>query len=219
MPSDWLSYSPMTNEQALALLHETGAMSSGEYYAMSDTLRRAGFTMAKVKNLATLSHIKQQLARAAAAGWSPEDFASWLESSGATWERNYSRLVYHNAVQNSYNDARFAIQQRTGNLLRYPALLYVATIDAHTSDFCHEMNGRWWWRNKFPRRYYPPNHHYCRSIVRMVKKTTARRFGSKPTSGAIGGLDPDWNGAPPNSWENALRARQKLFAKFLGVAA
>jgi hypothetical protein len=209
---------PVATKTAQKLLNTAGIMDADEYYRLSIARRRAAFTMKKATDMASLIRIREQLELAVSKGWSKEQFARWLENQGHAWHRSYSRLVFQNAVSNATNDARFAIQQRPGNILRYPALEYWATLDSNTSNFCQKHHRKWWWRHQFPRRLYPPNHHGCRSIIRMLSRKKANKYkskGNKATIGAIPGIDPAWPGAPANSWQAALDRRVMVYERWL----
>jgi len=213
--ADWIR-SPQTNEDVRRILSQLTSMTAEEFAALSDDLRRAAFTMAKVHDAAVLNRILVQMRNHIRAGWSPEAFASWLESNGVEWSRAYSRLVYRNATQNAYNLARWRIMNRAGNVRRYPVIEYDATLDNVTSDFCRSYDGRWWYRTEFPRSLVPPNHHNCRSRLRMRTKAVAERKMNRRLVGSEYGT-PEFSGAPPDGWHSALGTRRRYLEAGLGI--
>ena len=216
--ADW-ARRPLGREDVRKLMAKLELMTPAEFASAGDDVRRAAFTMAKVSDGATLNRILSQMRLYVREGWDAARFASWLETQGVQWTNSYSRLVFRNATQNAYNMARYTIQQRIGNRIRYPVLIYDATMDSETTDFCRAYNNRWWLRHQFPASLYPPNHHNCRARTRMATKSTAGKLGQKARSI---GLDknagaPDWNQAPPHGWLTALDKRKAAMESGLGL--
>jgi hypothetical protein len=220
MPEIPWSERPMGKREVEKILGQITSIPPAEFYAIEDDLRRAAFTMSKINDAAILNRIKRQIALYVKAGWNEAQFAAWLEGQAVTWNAAYSRLVFRNATQNAYNHARFKIHFRPGNAKRYPVLIYDAVMDAETSDFCAAHNGKWWHRQHFPKSLYPPNHHNCRSIVRMATKTTAAKLNPNDRlQGKTKGpqSDPPWPGKPPDGWQYALRKRRRILERGLGI--
>lgn len=215
---NWLTR-PVSSAGARKLLGQLSVIDVELYYLVEADVRRAAFSMAATRDASVLLRIKREIAAFAKAGLTETEFALWLETEGVAWSQSYSRLVYRNAVQNSYNLSRWRIQQRDGNKKRYPALLYDAVMDGQQTEFCDSHDGRWWWRRDFPRSLYPPNHHNCRSVVRAIGRKRATGMRDQRAVGLVGDEPPDWAGAPPNGWTIALRRRLRILEAKLGAAS
>lgn len=216
--ADW-ARRPLGRQDVAKLMARFELMTIEEFAVASEDMRRAAFAMAKVNDGAVLNRIKTQLQLYVKQGWDAQKFAGWLEGQGAQWHQSYSRLVFRNATQNAYNMARYTIQQRTGNKILYPILIYDSTMDSETTDFCKFYNNKWWLRHQFPAHLYPPNHHNCRARTRMGKKSTGARLGD---SKRVIGVDQDgpitdWPDAPPDGWLRAIDKRKAVYERGLGL--
>jgi len=212
---------PLEPEQAVALLEEAGLMDADTFYAQSADLRAVAFTLSRVHNAATMGRIKRALERMMAEGGTIADFAEWLETDGVTWSAWYTEVVYRNAVHGSYMRARWQQMNETHIRREFPILVYDGIGDDRQTDLCRELDGRWWWREDFPTHLYPPNHHQCRSIVRMMTKARADRLPpDRQATGAPDGLTPaeGWDANPATDWQQMLERRQKVLEAFLDAA-
>jgi hypothetical protein len=211
---------PLTPEQAIALLEEAALLDAETFYAQAAELRQVAFTMSKVHNAATMGRIKQALERTMAEGGTIPDFVEWLETEAAPWSAWYSELVYRNAVQGSYMRARWQQMNQPHIRQAFPILVYDGIGDSRQTDLCRGLDGRWWLREDFPAGLYPPNHHACRSVVRMMTKTSAEALpGDRQATGAPDGAAAaeGWDGSPATDWQQMLERRQKVLETSLGV--
>jgi SPP1 gp7 family putative phage head morphogenesis protein len=86
--------------------------------------------------------------------------------------------IYRNAVQHAFSRGRYK-QMSHPAVKRYrPYWLFDAVEDARTTPICRdrdriirEADDPWWLSN------YPPLHHRCRSGVRTLRASQARRMG------------------------------------------
>lgn len=211
---------PLDDEAAARILDRAGILQKEEYYALSDDLKRVAFTLSKVRNAAVLSRCKRQLQKLVRTGGTMRDFAIWIEDAGLAWEAWYVEVVYRNAVIGSYNQARWIAMNRSHMVVNFPALLYDAILDARTSDICRPLDGRWWWRRDFPQRLYPPNHHQCRSVVRMITEMVANRRPKKQSVGNPAGYTGPavgWSGNPATDWDAMADRRLSILKKFIAA--
>jgi hypothetical protein len=209
----------MSEEEVAALMAALLLMTPEELAAVGASLSAAALTMSRIHDAAMLNRILTQMRLVAGEGWDAIRFAEWLETKGAAWDASYSRLTFRNATQQSYNLARYTMQQRELNRLKYQILIYDAVMDSVTTDFCQHYNAKWWPRAQFPSSLYPPNHHHCRSVVRMATKAAANRLGA---GAKLDGLDttagaPEWQAAPPDGWIGSLEHRQAVMERGLGL--
>lgn len=220
MPAYTYSDVPIDPAEARQVLVESGLLTIEQYNALTAELRGIAFSMARIRDLAGLARIRAQLVTALSEGWSAGDFIRWCRTEGHAWERAYSELVFRNAVSGAYSRGRFVQMMTPAMARRFPVLFYDAVRDARTTELCRNLDGKWWFRNKFPMRLWPPNHHACRSVVRQMTAQQARMRSPQggPQGGMVGDAPPaGWDGNSAELWQTSLDNRELLLRRAVGV--
>lgn len=107
---------------------------------------------------------------------SPAISRAWSLRGGAA--ANRLAVIYRNAIQTSYGRGRYAQMTEPGVKQLRPYWMFDAVMDSRTSPICGPLDNTIlpaddpWWDD-----HYPPLHHQCRSAVRTLRESDARRRG------------------------------------------
>lgn len=153
-----------------------------DWLALGDDARQRGFTIAGVAQLSVIQETLDALDKAVSEGETLADFKARIgakltqEWGGANPRR--LALIYQNGIQHAYNAGRYKVATDPEVLEARPFWQYDAILDNRTTPVCRAADGTIlanddpWWAS-----HYPPLHHACRSSVRSLSASSARRQG------------------------------------------
>ena len=155
------------------------------------------FWIAGVAQLDLVQQVFDAIDVALEAGVPLADFKKSVRTALASaWGKdNPHRIetIYRNAVQGSYNAGRY--RQMRDVQRRRPFWLFDAIRDSRNSTICRTRDGTilpaddpWWLSN------WPQLHHRCRSTVRALRESDARRRGVSERAPTVGVEDEPQRG-------------------------
>lgn len=160
---------------AFAWLEARNVEPSDAFYARLDALRGQAWTVAKLATIEQIEQAKSSLIKALQSGQSFTEWQKALSPDMLALPRHYRETVFRNAVQVSYNGAKWA--HFRDNLDR-PILRYVAVNDSRTRPSHKALHGlmmpmddpRW-------QTLAPSNGHGCRCTLMSLSDKQAKAFG------------------------------------------
>lgn len=149
-----------------------------QFDRLSRRERDRAFHIAGVNEMRVVQTVFEELDRSIADGTPLADFRKRVRDRLKKHQINGSHLetVFRNGVQTAYNTGRW--YQLTETTQARPYWVLDVVMDSRTSDKCKPVDGvckphddPWWLTN------WPPRHHRCRTGVRSVRESEARRIG------------------------------------------
>jgi SPP1 gp7 family putative phage head morphogenesis protein len=218
--------------EAIEWLRRRVPISDTAYSRLVIAAHDVAIRLAGVTQLDVVEDVRRSLERAVSQGESFTDWKrkirrrltnAWVANDAAPANPGWRiETIFRTNVQRAYSAGRY--EQITDPVVveSRPFWMYDALLDDRTTEFCREMNGtilpandaRWDGR-------IPPTHFNCRSGLRTLRESQARRRGissSVPDDYAqegFGGVpaphEPDPARYPPELWaayEERVRARE-----------
>lgn len=216
---------PGAFDEALEWFRDRLPMTDEAYQEASGRARRRAFWVAGAADLDTVHDVWDALDRAIAQGTTLEDFKKDVgDKLAKEWGRqDASRLetIFRTNLQTAYSTGRWHQENEPAVAKRRPYRQFVATLDTRTSDICRRLgsagpDGRGivlraddpFWLS-----HYPPLHHQCRSITRLLRQSQAEELGIAEEGPE---LEPaDGFGVPDTEWEPDLSAYPHELARAL----
>lgn len=160
-------------------------MTDEEFSLLETKSHERAFTLAGVRDLEVVSQVYAQIDRAIEDGTDLQTFKkSVKESLTSQWGKADSHrieTIFRTNVQTAYSRGRREQLRDPDVLALRPFWVYDATLDSRTSDICRELNGTVlpagdpFWSSRTP-----PNHFNCRSQIRSLRPSEAKRRGISP---------------------------------------
>ncbi len=181
VPGTWTN--PRSVDRAIGFLEDKKLMTPGEFSALKDGYKAAGFKIAGVQNKAMLGVARESLADSVAKGRSLEQATADLQSSftASGYSRldpAHARLVAHMASASGYNAGSWEglHDPRVRQLIPY--YRYLTRHDDRVRESHAAMHNKF-----FPRDHpiwkvwWPPNGYNCRCRVVGVTVNTVNTYG------------------------------------------
>lgn len=150
-----------------------------------------------------------------------EAFEEWRERvRNDLFSDAHAETVFRNAVQRSYNAGRWEQMHDPDVVALRPYLVFDAILDDGTTEICQACNETTlphddpWWES-----HVPPLHHRCRSSIRSLRESEAKRRGITETppenepEGDWGDVPTPLNGWKPDRDRYEARIREELERK------
>lgn len=191
--------------------------------------RERAWTIAGVAQLSVVQQAWQSIDSAIEKGISFSEWKKGIQDElTAAWGKPRSHqleTVFRNAVQTSYNAGRWRQMHDPEVLAFRPYGMVDAVLDSVTTQYCRDVDGTTlpleheWWRT-----HWFPAHHRCRTSVRSLRESEARRrgiaetppdlapqagFGKAPTEG-------DWEPLPEKYAPRLWQAHRRRYNRKLG---
>lgn len=169
---------PNKFDKAVAWFRKRVPVTENGYRALTVRERDRAFHIAHVQQMRVVETIYNEIDRAIAEGTPFGDFKKRIRDKLKAHEVGGAHLetVFRNAVQSAYNAGRW--YQLTEVSATRPYWVLDVVLDDRTSDKCKPVDGvckahddPWWLTN------WPPRHHRCRTGVRSVRASEAKRIG------------------------------------------
>lgn len=143
--------------------------------------KRDAFWVGAGFQLSQIQRVFDEIAKAEASG---EPFEDWRKRTADLFiEPRHQDLVFRNAVQRSYNAGRYAQMRDADVIDARPYWQFDAVHDSRLSQICREIDPPAGppcilpADDPFWATHTPPLHHGCRSGIRSLRTTTAKRLG------------------------------------------
>lgn len=160
-------------------------MSAEDAKAIAAHARWQAWWLSDVAQARMVQDVQDSITKALASG---ADYKTWqkeaVEQLSNAWSLEGEaaafrvETIWRNAAQNAYSRGRYEQMTKPLTMKVRPFWLYDAMMDGRTSDICSRLNGTvlaaddpWW------DAHYPPSHHRCRSTVRALRESEAKRRG------------------------------------------
>jgi SPP1 gp7 family putative phage head morphogenesis protein len=152
-----------------------------EWDAMSRQARRQAFTIAGTQQAKVVQTVFDAIALAIDKGTPIDKWRKELRKKlGAFADKNSATLTtaFINANQTAYNTGRYYQMSNPAVTVALPYRVYDSVLDTRTTDICKGLNGTVllhsdpWWLT-----HWPPMHHRCRSSVRALSASMAKKRG------------------------------------------
>ncbi|MGR5240210.1 phage minor head protein [Photobacterium damselae] len=159
--------------EAIEHLKSLVPVDGDEYQALEANLRLRAFTIASVIGEEGVNRVKRYYIDALSLGQSKSEamqsIDAYLEKAGISESNPYwLDLHYRNNMMTAYNTGRWT-QVEHNDAVDY--LMYSSVRDDGTTELCKHLDKTVKRKtDPFWRKYYPPNHHKCRSIVMAISK-------------------------------------------------
>ncbi len=160
-------------------------MNADDAKALENYARWRAWWVSDVAQARLVQDMQDSITRALGSG---ADYKTWQKETVATLESAWSlegeaaafrvETIWRNAAQNAYSRGRWEQMRHPTTMAVRPFWLYDAILDGRTSDLCARLNGTVlpaddpWWDS-----HTPPLHHRCRSTVRALRESEAKRRG------------------------------------------
>ena len=168
---------------------------------MGRVARRQAFTVAGAQSLRVVQAVLDALQAAIDSGvplakWR-KDLRRDLKRDFATIDSAHLTTAFINANQTAYNTGRYYQMRDPSVTAAMPYQRWDSVLDISTTPLCKGLNGTTlrhddpWWLT-----HWPPMHHRCRSSVRAMTESQAKRRGittDKPRPV----VPDDWGLSPP----------------------
>ncbi|HIF9333085.1 TPA: phage minor head protein [Photobacterium damselae] len=159
--------------EAIEHLKSLVPVDGDEFQVLEANLRLRAFTIASVIGEEGVNRVKRYYIDALSLGQSKSEamqsIDAYLEKAGISESNPYwLDLHYRNNMMTAYNTGRWT-QIEHNDAVDY--LMYSAVRDDGTTELCKHLDKTVKRKtDPFWRKYYPPNHHKCRSIVMAISK-------------------------------------------------
>ena len=171
-------------EEAIKFLRSMVPLTREEFDTLDHDLKFRAFTIARVFSLDVVNKIKGRYVKALQKGERPADVMQFLDETlrkiGVHPENPYWLETHaRNNFMSAYNAGRW-VQIKQSKSVKY--LVYNAILDEKTTKLCKTLDGAVKpVDDPFWKKFYPPNHHSCRSLATVVRREFARLKELKPT--------------------------------------
>jgi SPP1 gp7 family putative phage head morphogenesis protein len=172
-PPDYAS--PEAFEEALSWFRERVPMTDPAFREVQGRARRLAFWVAGASNLDTVNDVWDAIERSLAKGSTLEDFKREVgDKLAAEWGKPDSarlEVIFRNNLQTAYSAGRYRLETAPAVRKRRPYREFVPLLDSRTTVVCRNLKGVIrrtddpWWLS-----HYPPLHHQCRSITRLLRE-------------------------------------------------
>jgi SPP1 gp7 family putative phage head morphogenesis protein len=187
-------------DEALAWFESRVPYTRDQFDALDDMARRNAFYISGGLELEAVQTVLDEIKRNVEKGEPFEAFQKSVREKLAGKlgpDGFHLETVYRNAVQASYNTGRwYQLTDPEMTLLR-PYLMFDAVLDDRTTSVCRACDGvvkahddPWWLTHA------PALHHRCRSTLRSLRPSEARRRGITASDPVVEVPD-GWGAAPP----------------------
>lgn len=195
-------------ETAIAWFRKRVPLTKDEWEALSDQARQKAFTVANVSQADVIQDLLDSLVLAQEEGLSLAEWKAGItEKLTAAWQGSVQNpphrldTIFRTNVQTASSHGRIRQMSHPDVVRLRPYRLYDATRDKRTTDICRKRHKTllpaddpWWSDNT------PPMHFNCRSRIRALRVSQARRRGgvrrprNEPPGGDGFGAAPDPDG-------------------------
>ena len=159
----------MKFEEAIDHLKSMIPLKKEEFDKLSAHLKYRAFTIAKVSSEDLINKVKQIYTKALEEGKTKAQTLQEVHKILPNLTANHLSTHYNNNVMIAYNAGRIR-HFKGSKAVQY--LMYNAILDGHTTNLCRKLNGTVKPKDDpFWDKFYPPNHHNCRSVVYPVHKS------------------------------------------------
>ncbi|SNZ07754.1 phage putative head morphogenesis protein, SPP1 gp7 family [Persephonella hydrogeniphila] len=159
----------MKFEEAIDHLKSMIPMKKEEFNKLSAHLKYRAFTIAKVSSEDLINKVKQIYTKTLEEGKTKQETLQEVHKILPNLTANHLSIHYNNNVMIAYNAGRIK-HFKDNKAVQY--LIYNAILDGHTTNLCRKLHGTVKPKDdSFWDKFYPPNHHNCRSIVYPVHKS------------------------------------------------
>lgn len=189
-------------EEASTWFRARTPVTRDEWELMSLQARRQAFTIAGTQQLKVVQTVFDSIGKAIDKGTPIEQWRKEVmkQLGGEFTSRNAHTLTtaFINANQTAYNTGRYYQLNDPSVTTSQPYQVYDAVMDSRTSPTCSACNGVLrrhddpWWLT-----HWPPMHHRCRSTVRALTATQAKRKGGITKTLPRPAIGDEWGLAPP----------------------
>lgn len=163
-----------------------GVELSNDYEYTADLIRKQSWSVSGVTKMRIIQDTKKSLQKAINEG---QNIKNWIKGLPDYYKQNgwlpnkdtkgFGKVgtIYQTNVQSAYNDGRYSRQIETIKTLPY--YQYVAIIDSQTTLGCRTLNGKVFRKDDldFASDFRPPRHYNCRSILRSIPTSVAKKIG------------------------------------------
>lgn len=173
-------------EEAIDWFAARTVISAAERRRITARARHRAFWIAGVAQLSVVEDVFSEIRRSIERGEPYESFRARVRQrlTNAWGGDNPHRIetIFRNAVQGSYNAGRFRQMRDPAVLEHRPFWMFDAILDSRTSQICKPLDQTVlaasdpFWEN-----HVPPLHHRCRSSIRSLRESQARRRGISTT--------------------------------------
>ncbi len=159
----------MKFEEAIDHLKSMIPLKKEEFEKLSVHLKYRAFTIAKVSSEDLIKKLKQIYKKTLEEGRTKQETLQEVHKILPQLTANHLSTHYNNNVMIAYNAGRIR-HFKESSAVQY--LMYNAILDGHTTNLCRKLHGTVKPKNDpFWDKFYPPNHHNCRSVVYPVHKS------------------------------------------------
>ncbi|WP_457640442.1 phage head morphogenesis protein [Persephonella sp.] len=159
----------MKFEEAIDHLKSMIPIKKEEFNKLSAHLKYRAFTIAKVSSEDLINKVKQIYTKTLEQGKTKTETLQEVHKILPNLTANHLSTHYNNNVMIAYNAGRIR-HFKESSAVQY--LMYNAILDGHTTNLCRKLHGTVKPKDdSFWDKFYPPNHHNCRSVVYPVHKS------------------------------------------------
>jgi SPP1 gp7 family putative phage head morphogenesis protein len=185
-------------------------MADPAFRAVKGRARRLAFWVAGAGNLDTVHAVWEAIERSLAQGTTLADFKKEVgERLTKEWgQPNSPRLevIFRNNLQSSYSAGRYRQESEPAVRKRRPYRQFVSLLDTRTTATCRALNrvirpvDDTFWLS-----HYPPLHHQCRSITRLLRESQVGDKGGVTSELPDVTVQEGWGSVPTRKeWEPDL---------------
>lgn len=209
---------PAKFDEAVKWFRARLPMTDDEFAALDDVAHERAFTISGVRDLQVVTDVYAEIDKAIENGTPFAEFKKAVqEKLTAEWGSEDSRrieTIFRTNVQTAYSRGRKEQLLDPQVLSTRPFWIYDATLDSRTTDICRALNGTILPADdSFWGSHSPPNHFNCRSQIRSLRTSEAKRRGisEKPSVKPQKGFDSN----PSESFEPTKeKYPQALWSRF-----
>ena len=178
------------------------AVTPAEWRAMNSAERRQAFTVAGAQSLRVVQAVLDALQVAIDSG---VPLAKWRKDLKRDLKRDFASIdsahlttAFINAHQTAYATGRYYQLSDPSVTSAMPYLMVDAILDNRTTALCRGLNGTIrrhddpWWLT-----HWNPYHHRCRTTIRALTESMAKRRGGVTEKLPRPPIPDDWGLAPP----------------------
>lgn len=171
-----LNADPERFDEALEFFRSRVVMTANFARDLDARARTEAFWIGVGLQIHEIEAVRHEIDRAIERGESFQEFRTRVKEQLRS--TTHAETVFRNATQRSYNAGRFAQMRDPAVLETRPYWMFDAILDSATTETCREADGTvlpathpWWDAN------IPPRHHRCRSSIRNLRPSEAKRRG------------------------------------------